>query len=415
MDEKRKNALAILQAYGQEHILQFYNELNNAERDALLEQIISIDFEKIFALYEASKTDDVLKEDECICPIPITDVSRLSSSQKDHYRTLSADCIAGGHYAIVTMAGGQGSRLGFSGPKGTFEIETVPKKSLFELIADQILSANETYHTQISWYIMTSSANDLATRQFFKKKKFFGLSPSNVTFFMQEDLPVIDIQANLMLEETYKVKMGSNGNGDVFRALYENGLIEDMKRRQISWIMFGGIDNILFRYVDPVFLGFVMDSGYKLGSKSMYKEKEEDWVFAKRNGRPTLISTTLLPTNLLEEKDSYGDALYGDVNILSHVFSIEALEKLSTVAFPYNRAFKRTTFVNEEGMKEVPAKPNSFKFENFIFDAFPHFENVAVLRVKSQEEFAPIKSFTGAHTPETALELYMQYHEKKEG
>lgn len=408
MDEKKRMALEILEKYHQEHLLEFYTELNNSERDALLEQILSIDFEKIFALYEASKTDDVLKEGERISPIPIVDALRLSAKEKQHFQELSSACISSGAYAIVTMAGGQGSRLGIAGPKGTFEVETVPKKSLFAFIAEQIHTANALYQTHIPWYIMTSTANDYATRQFFKMKKFFGLSPSDVTFFMQEDLPIIDIQANLMLEETYKVKVGSNGNGDVFRALAENGLLADMKRRHITWIIFGGIDNILFRYVDPIFLGFVIHSGYSIGSKSVLQEKENDWVFAKRNGKPTLIPTSLLPQNLLAKRNDFGEALYGDVNILSHLFSIEALEKLATVSFPYNRAFKRTTFVNEEGMKEVPAKPNSFKFENFIFDAFPHFEDIAVLRVPSNEEFAPIKSFTGQYTPETALELYLK-------
>jgi len=409
MDNKKSVALEILKKYHQEHLLQFYNELNNSEREALLEQIISMDFEKIFRLYEASKIDDVLGDEEVLAPLPITDVSRLSLEEQEQFSEIASVCIASGQYAVVTMAGGQGSRLGVPGPKGTFEVDMEPKKSLFQLIAEQIQQANETYGTQICWYIMTSSANDFATRQFFKKKKFFGLSPANVTFFMQEDLPIIDIHANLMLEETYKIKVGSNGNGDVFRALEQNGLIEDMKRRHISWVIFGGIDNILFRYIDPIFLGSTIASGFQVGSKSIFKVEEHDWVFARRNGKPTLMPTSLIPASLLEEKNDFGDALYGDVNILSHLFSIDALERLASFPFPYNRAFKRTTFVNDEGMKEVPVKPNSFKFENFIFDAFPNFEDIAILRVKAEEEFAPIKAFTGKYTPETALELYMKY------
>ena len=98
--------------------------------------------------------------------------------------------------------------------------------------------------------------------------------------------------------------------------------------------------------------------------------------------------------------------MYRDTNILAHLFHISAIELLVKKNLPYHRAFKKNTFVNDEGMKQVPDSPNTFKFENFIFDAFEYFDNICLLRVKEEDEFAPIKDYNGIHNPEIALNMY---------
>ena len=156
-------------------------------------------------------------------------------------------------------------------------------------------------------------------------------------------------------------------------------------------------------------------SGYEIASKSAFKEIADDpiSVFCKRNGRPSILEYTHIPITMSNEKDENGNYLYREVNILAHLFSIQALEKLQDVELPYHRAFKKNAFINYEGVKEVPLKPNSFKFEKFIFDAFSYFNDMLLLRVNEDEEFAPIKDFTGIYSPETAKLKYARYWTKQ--
>ena len=216
--------------------------------------------------------------------------------------------------------------------------------------------------------------------------------------------PIIDINAKVILETPYSIKTGSNGNGDVFRAFSDAGFLDELEQNNIEWVFIGGIDNILLKLVDPLFLGLTVAGNYQIASKSIRKVDlaSSDWVFANVDGHPSIID----PKNLdIKDMDKYNQK-----NILAHLFSVSALRKLSNIELPYHRAFKKCDFINSEGMKEVPMKPNSFKFEKFIFDAFALFDKILLLEIESNEEFAPIKSFTGNETPETALELYKKHY-----
>ena len=220
---------------------------------------------------------------------------------------------------------------------------------------------------------------------------------------MQSTLPIIDTKAKIILETPYSIKTGSNGNGDVFKAFASSGFIDELEDNNIDWIFIGGIDNILLKLVDPLFLGLTIAGNYSISSKSIRKTdlSSADWVFANVDGHPSIID----PQNIKADIDKYNQK-----NILAHLFSLNALKQLATVELPYHRAFKKCDFINSEGMKEVPLKPNSFKFEKFIFDAFSFFDRILLLEVNPSEEFAPIQAFTGNETPETALELYKKYY-----
>ena len=221
---------------------------------------------------------------------------------------------------------------------------------------------------------------------------------------MQSTLPLIDVKTKVILETPYSITTGSNGNGDVFKSLANAGFIEKMEAENIEWIFVGGIDNILLKIIDPLFLGLTIANDCEIASKSIRKTdlSAKEWVFANVDSHPSIID----PKNIPEEEQSK----YTQKNILAHLFSMNALKKLSTADLPYHRAFKKCDFINSEGMKEVPLKPNAFKFEKFIFDAFALFDKILLLEVNPSEEFAPIKSFTGNETPETALELYKKYN-----
>lgn len=401
-------AREILKEYNQEHLLSFYDELDDVEKKFLVDQILRIDFKQIFDLYEASKTDEVIPCN-LIEPLPYFDKEKLTLDEINMYSKIGASYIEKGEFAVVTMAGGQGTRLGYKGPKGTFELDIIPKKSLFEVLCDNLKKANEKYNVTIPWYIMTSIYNDNDTKKFFEEKNFFGYPKDSIKFFTQSQLPLIDITENLILEELYKVKEASNGNGDVFEALKKHGMIEDMKNRHIKWVFFSGVDNVTLDIVDPLLIGLTVKNNASISSKTLFKKdaNSPDWIFARRNGKPAIINSCHLTDEMKIAKNDKGYDLYREINMLAHLFSIDSVELIANKHLPYHRAFKKNTFVNDEGMKQVPESPNTFKFETFIFDAFSYFDDMVLLRVKEEDEFAPIKDFNGPHNPEVAKDLYL--------
>ena len=409
---KLQKAKEILKEYNQEHLLMFYDELNNEERELLLNQICDIDFKQVFDLYEASKTDEQISCSE-IEPLPYIDKNELNKVDIINYSDIGEAYIRNGQFAVVTLAGGQGTRLGYKGPKGCYELDVFPKKSLFEIVCDNLKKANEKYKITIPWYIMTSIYNNNQTRAYFAQRGYFGYPKDSIKFFVQSELPLINTEENLILEETYKIKEASNGNGNVFEALKKADLINDMKKRNIKWISFCGIDNVILDIVDPLLLGLTIANHCLVSSKTLYKEdvSTKDWIFARKKGMPSIISPSYLSDDMKIAKDNNGHDLYREMNILAHIFSIDALELVADKSLPYHRAFKKNPFVNEEGMKQVPEGPNTFKFETFIFDAFSYFKNIILLRVNKDDEFAPIKDFNGPHNPEVAKELYESKYE----
>ena len=412
MVQNLEKAKDILKKYHQEHLLAFYDELNNKEKAYLLNQICSINFEQILNLYEASKIDEVLPSN-LIEPLPYNIKREIPKDKFALYENIGIDAIKRGKFAVVTMAGGQGTRLGYKGPKGTFELDITPKKSLFEILCDTLKDACAKYKVVIPWYIMTSTYNDEATRKFFEEKNFFGYPKKYIKFFKQSQLPLIDINGNLILEELYKVKEASNGNGDVFSSMKSEGILKDIAKKRIEWISFSGVDNVILEIVDPVFLGLTISNNKLTASKTLFKENvnDKDWIFAKRNGKPAIINSCHLTDSMKIAQDSSKKYLYRQTNILAHLFHISDINKICEVKLPYHRAFKKNTFINCEGMKQVPESPNTFKFETFIFDAFSLFDDIELLQVEVEDEFAPIKDFAGPHNPETAKELYLKKHE----
>lgn len=414
MIQNYEKAKDILCKYHQEHLLNFYDELNNEEKEFLTNQICNINFQQIFDLYEASKTDEVIPQN-LIEPLSYTIKKNLSNEDFTYYNQIGKNAIINGKYAVVTLAGGQGTRLGYKGPKGTFELDIKPKKSLFEILCDNLKTAREKYNVTIPWYIMTSIYNDEATKKFFEEKNYFGYPKDMVYFFKQGELPLIDISGNLILEEPYKIKEASNGNGDVFHSMKNFGILNDMKKRQIEWIFFSGVDNVTLNIVDTLFLGLTISNNKLIASKTLLKKnaQDKDWIFARRNGKPAIINSCHLTDSMKEAKNKDGNYLYREINMLAHLFHISALDKLTKINLPYHRAFKKNTFVNDEGMKQVPESPNTFKFETFIFDAFSLFDDIELLRVEENDEFAPIKDFNGLHNPEIAKELYEKKYKLK--
>ena len=404
-----------LNKYNQSHLLDFLSEITDDKKEQLLKQLNNIDYEKIITLYNNLK-NFTIPTDEIIEPLDYYIKDDFTDSEKNQLNEIGNNIFKQNNYAVVTMAGGQGTRLGHNGPKGTFELNLYPeKKSLFEILAIKIQEANDKYSINIPWYIMTSEENNDETISFFNEKKYFGLNKDNVFFFTQNKLPLVSFDGDMLLAEPYKVHEVSNGNGDIFESLLKNGLIENMKNRGINWIFISGIDNILADISDPLFLGLTINNNTQIGSKTIFKQNaySQDWVFCKKNNKPSMLGYERITEEITNAKkdDKY---LYREINILCHIFSIDALEKCAHFELPYHMAAKKNIYINDEGMKIFPNKPNSYKFEKFIFDSFKFFDNITLLRVNPEEEFAPIKNPEGVYSPMTATKLYIKQQNNEE-
>lgn len=399
-----------LTKYNQEHLLDFYDELDECQKKELLHQLENIDFAKVNNLYNNLKTIPI-PTDELIEPLDYFIKKDIPTKERRNLENLGTSILKLGHYAVLTMAGGQGTRLGHKGPKGTFELNLSPKKeSLFEILADKIKQANRRYNIEIDWYIMTSETNNNETINFFESKNYFGYNKNKIHFFIQNKLPLVSaLDGKILLSEPYKVHEASNGNGNLFESLKSNKLIEKMKQDKIEWVFVSGIDNILVKVADPLFLGLTINNNTEIGAKTIFKidPYSHDWVFCKKNNKPAMLGYQRI-TEEITNSNINGKFLYREVNILCHLFSIKALEKIADIELPYHRATKKNHYINHEGMKVLPDFPNSYKFEKFIFDSFKFFDNITLLRVEENKEFAPIKDPIGIYSPDTATKLYLK-------
>lgn len=413
-DIEYEEAQKKLQKYGQEQVLNRYKYLSDEKKERLINQIKNIDFDQIRELFDITHKS-VKKIDGEISSINFVDKSKLSKEEYEKYYNIGSKIIKDGKYAVVTMAGGQGTRLGYVAPKGTFKIGGGVDKSLFEALSDTIKDAKNKFDTTIPWYIMTSRENNDATEKFFEKNDFFGLPYEDIKFFKQGELPMLNTDGKLMLDETGLIKLAADGHGGVFESLVKNGYLEDMKKRGIEWIFISGVDNVLAGLVDPIAVGLAVSEGNLATGKSVVKRSPDEnvGVFCKRNGKPYVIEYTEITDEMANAKNEDGELIYGESHILTNLFNIKALENIAKNKLPYHKAFKKAKYMDDNGKIVVPEKPNAYKYEAFIFDAFESLDDMSVLRVKREDEFAPLKNADGEDSPNTARQLYMDYQERK--
>lgn len=380
----------ILEKYNQEQLERFYQDLNKTEQSKLQKEIENIDFEQINSLYINSKKDEIIELKE-IESIKYYIKKKLSKSIIEEYSNLAKEILRKNKLCVITMAGGQGSRLGVNGPKGMFKLNIDGKlKSFFEINCEKLIKANKQYNIEILWLIMTSKENDLQTQEFFRNNNYFGYPKNRIIFFTQNEIPVLDLNGKILLEEKQKIKKAANGNGDVFEALSKNNIINKLDNEGIEYISFMGIDNILANPIDYIFLGMMAYKKYQVASKSIFKENamEKSAVFCKRKNRPYILGYDKISKEFSEEKAKNGEFLYRDCNVLAHLMTLKAVKKVIQKDLPYHRVFRKTNALNQKGESVIQ---DSFKFEKFIFDAFSYFEDMLVLRIE-KDEFAPIKN-----------------------
>lgn len=416
MDNTLEEAKAILKKYNQEHLLNGYEKLEEKKQKQLLNQIMNIDFELIKSLYDNTKKENSTNNDK-IEPMEYLDKYKLNDKYK-YYENIGKQAIKEGKLAAVTMAGGQGTRLGHTGPKGTYDIGLDSHKSLFELLCDYLKEEGKKYGVTIPWFIMTSRENNKETVEFFEKNKFFGYQKDkNIFFFIQGELPMVDTEGKILIGEDGLIKQAADGHGGIYESLVKNGMTEKMKQLGIEWVFIGGVDNCLVKMVDPVLMGVAIDKEVTVACKSIVKANphEKVGVFCKRNGKPGVIEYSEITDEMAEAVDENGELLYGESHILCNLFNIKAVERMGTTPLPYHSAYKKAKFIDKDGNLVVPDSPNAYKFEAFLFDAFGAVDDMAILRVKREEEFAPVKNAdsAGVDCPSTARKLYEDFHHLK--
>lgn len=407
---------AILKKYKQEHLLNHYEKLEESKKEKLINEIKNINFELMENLYKKTKNQKQESNDE-ITPIEYLDKYKLNDEYK-YYENIGKRAIKEGKLAAVTMAGGQGTRLGHDGPKGTYDIGLDSHKSLFELLCDSLKEEGKKYGVTIPWFIMTSRENNKATEEFFEKNKFFGYEKNkNIFFFIQGELPMMDTEGKILIGEDGLIKLAADGHGGIYEALVNSGMTKKMKEMGIEWVFIGGVDNCLVKMVDPVLMGIAIDKKVTVACKSVVKANphEKVGVFCKRNGKPNVVEYTEITEEMADATDENGELLYGESHILCNLFSVKAIERMGADPLPYHVAFKKAKYIDKDGNLITPNSPNAYKFEAFLFDAFGEVDEMAVLRVKREEEFAPVKNSDDADVdcPRTARKLYEDFYHLK--
>ncbi len=405
-----------LNRYGQEGLLRFEKELNNEQLESLVYDISSVDLDYMQSVYESTK--NVSQGDERAdygCFLPKIDPAEGTDEYIKYYNE-GIRAIKNGEVIAVTMAGGQGSRLGFSGPKGEYDIGLTPSKSIFEIICDSLKNTNAKAGTVIPWYIMTSDANDDETRDFFRRNNYFGYPENSVGFFMQGTLPVLSQDGKLLLSEKYKILRAANGNGGIFSSMKSAGILTDSIEKGVKYAFVHNVDNVLVNVCEPVFVGYSALSGVDAVAKTIMKASptEKAGVYCLKNGKPCIIEYTEVSKEMAEAVNESGDYTYGDVNIGIYIFRLESIAKAVDKGLPYHKAIKKVEHLNEAGEKVTGEKPDCIKFEMFLFDIFDKFDKIAIYRVKRENEFAPVKNKEGEDSPETARRLYINFHNSRE-
>ena len=413
--DREKEAIDKLKEYGQNHIVNILEKLDETKKQELIEQINKIDFHQMMELYQNTKKEIEFKESK-IEPVPYLDKAKLTKEQREEFDKLGEEVVKNNQYAVVTMAGGQGTRLGHTGPKGTFKLDVYGKgKYLFEILADNLQEANKKYGVVINWYIMTSKENNADTVEFLEKNNYFGYDKNKVTIFKQSELPLVDTEGKFLVNKEYKIKEASDGNGGTYSSLRSSGCLADMKEKGIKWVFIGSVDNALLKMIDVTLLGMAVKRGVQIASKSVAKANPQErvGVFCKMNNHPKVIEYTELPEKMAEEVDSDGELKFGESHIMCNLYTIDAIEKISKEPLIYHTAFKKNSYIDENGKEVIPTEPNSYKFESFIFDAFEFFDDIAILRGKREDDFAPVKNREGVDSPKTAKELYEKYWQNR--
>jgi len=400
----------ILLAHGHRHVAEVLDKAVGPAREKLEKQLEKIDFDELDRLireYVLKKPETPIPAD--LSPAPFFRLKPENAAQAEYYRRAEAkgrELLGSGKVAMLVVAGGQGTRLGFDGPKGTFPICPVTGKTLFQYFAEEIARVSEKYGHAIVWYVMTSELNDRPTRAFFAEHGNFGLPEGSVRFFTQGTMPAIGYDGQLLAASADSLALSPNGHGGTLLALRKSGALDEMKREGVEYISYFQVDNPLVPLADVLFLGLHALEGSRMSARMLPKTNpfEKLGNFCLSGGRLHIIEYSDMPDELAQRKKASGELAFLAGSPAIHVISRDFVEELTAsgrLNLPWHRADKKVPCLDEKGEPVTPAKPNAVKLESFIFDALPLAEKTMILEGCRAEHFAPTKNPTGVDSVES--------------
>lgn len=400
----------------QEQLLQFWNELSDDERKLLCEDIEELNLEEVNLYFERansslSETNDT-KLDDRLKPVPESQyisISRTDKSILREYEEEGLRQISESRVGVLLMAGGQGTRLGFAHPKGMFNVGLPSGKTLFRIQGERILTLQNLAFQftgkqgYITWYIMTSEHTMQPTKEYFEKYNYFGLRKSDIVFFEQGSLPCYDFQGKILLDQKNRVAKAPDGNGGLYRALRDQGMLHDMGNRGVMYLHAHSVDNILIKVADPIFIGYCVKQDADCAAKVVEKShpNEAVGVVCVVDDKYQVVEYSEITSETAEMRNSDGRLTFNAGNICNHFFSVSFLNKIAKTfekKLKLHVAKKKIPYVDGNGVRQTPNSPNGIKIEKFVFDVFEFSEKFFTVEVQRDVEFSALKNADSAGT-----------------
>jgi UDP-N-acetylglucosamine/UDP-N-acetylgalactosamine diphosphorylase len=390
-----------LAEHGQDHVLAFWDSLDDAERRAFAAQLDALDLAELRRLWEKRGERFAVPTADRVGPV---DVLPPDGPDAADARRAGEAALRNGEVAALVVAGGQGSRLGSDRPKGLHPVGPVSGHSLFRLHAERVLALRRRHGAPLPLLVMTSPATHADTEAYFREEKFFGLAPDEVVFFCQGTMPALDLATGrLLLEAPGRLCLSPDGHGGTLTALRTSGLLDRLRPR-VRHLFYFQVDNPLVLIADPLFLGRHILHRSEMSSKVVPKLGPDDKMgnFATIDRRCGIIEYSDLPADLARRTGPDGRLLLWGGNTAIHIFDVGFLDRVTrdATALPFHLARKKVPHIDAAGRAVQPEKENALKFERFIFDVLPLADRWLIAETTRRDEFAPLKNAEGADSPE---------------
>ncbi len=401
-------------AAGQGQVFRFFNALPPDAQEQLLAQAATIDLSEVDALVQEHvlASEHAALDLEGLEPAPYVALPEHGgdAAKWAEAREAGAEAIRAGRVAAFTVAGGQGTRLGYDGPKGTYPVTPVTGKTLFQVFAEKIARSGERFGVTIPWFILTSEINNDATVAAFEENDYFGLPKESVQFIVQGLVPAVDLEGRILLSEKGKIAMTPDGHGGSLRALVRSGAVDIMKVSGIDIVSYFQVDNPLIQCIDPAFVGFHVLGKSELSSKMVPKAYALEKVghFCVQGGVTKVIEYSDMPAEMQEETSADGSIRFNAGSVAIHIFDRDFIARAGgdseETKLPFHRANKKIPFVDDAGATVQPDEPNGVKFEMFVFDALPLAKDPVIIEAARGDDFSPVKNAEGVDSPQSCKE-----------